>query len=529
VRLWNSTQRRVEASEEQADRPQLVPPHQTANARSRRTLWIFVAAGCVAALIGVFGIVLTLKWPFTPTKVAEDLAEASSSKVEIQNFRAIYFPHPGGVAEVVTFRHDGIATPLITIQRLTIRGSYLGLLTKHIPVLRADGMRVVLPPFGTNGDWSNASSDIVIDEFIADKSVLVVPSSEAGKKPLEFQVHEFSIHGLGSHQPMAYHTALTNPEPPGEIRSDGRIGPFQQGSMERAPVSGAYTFDKADLGVFDGIAGTLSSQGSFHGTLHELNVEGATDTPNFSVTRSGHRHALQTNFAALVNATNGDVFLRGVNARLDHTMLAAQGSVAGRKGQNGKTTSVEFVVRGGHLQDLMLLFVREPKSPLNGEISFHALTQVPPGDKPFLEKVRLQGVFGIDAAHFSNPRTQQSMSKLSKSAQGHPDDNDPTRVLSGLRGHLDVHDGVANFTDLFFHVPGADVNMHGTFGLMNERINLHGTMRMQAKPSQATTGVKSFLMKVLDPFTNKDRGRVPIPVSITGTYAHPEYHAGTPK
>jgi hypothetical protein len=121
------------------------------------------------------------------------------------------------------------------------------------------------------------------------------------------------------------------------------------------------------------------------------------------------------------------------------------------------------------------------------------------------------------------------MNKLSKSAQGHPDDNDATRVLSGLKGHLDVHDGVANFTNLFFQVPGADVNMHGTFGLINERINLHGTMRMQAKPSQATTGVKSFLMKVLDPFTNKDRGRVPIPVSITGTYNHPDYSASTPK
>jgi hypothetical protein len=36
-------------------------------------------------------------------------------------------------------------------------------------------------------------------------------------------------------------------------------------------------------------------------------------------------------------------------------------------------------------------------------------------------------------------------------------------------------------------------------------------------------------MKVLDPFTNKDRGRVPIPVSITGTYNHPDYSASSPK
>jgi hypothetical protein len=247
------------------------------------------------------------------------------------------------------------------------------------------------------------------------------------------------------------------------------------------------------------------------------------------VTRSGHQHRLETDFRAKVNATNGDVILPRVNARLDDTTLAAEGSVAGRPPHKGKFTSLEIVVRGGHMQDLMLLFVREKKSPLNGEISFHTEIEVPPGQGMFLKKVRLRGDFGIDAAHFTNPKTQHSMENLSKSARGHPDSPDPTRVLSGLKGHLDVGNGVATFQDLFFDVPGATVNMHGTYGLITERFNLRGTMRMQAKPSQATTGIKSFLMKVLDPFTNKDRGRVPIPVSITGTYDHPEYHAGAPK
>ncbi len=516
-------------SEERPDRPHLVQRDSAPVGHSRRKRWLLIAAGCLALLVGIFGILLTIKWPFTSPQVAQDLAEATSSKVEIQKFRPIYFPHPGGVAEGITFRHGNIATPLISIQRLTIRASYLGLLTKHISVLKADGMRVILPPFGTDGDWSSASSKIIIDEFIADQSVLVVPPSEAGKEPVEFQVHEFSIHGLGSKHAMAYHAELTNPKPPGEIRSEGQIGPFQQGSIAKAAVNGAYTFDHADLGVLEGIAGTLTSKGSFRGPLDELKVEGATDTPNFSVTRSGHQHSLQTAFSAVVNAVNGDVFLNGVNAQLDHTSLVAQGSVAGQKGVKGKVTSVEFVVRGGHIQDLMLLFVRRPQSPLNGEISFHASTVVPPGPQPFLQKVRLQGDFGIAAAHFTNPQTQQSMSKLSKSAQGHPDDNDPTRVMSGLKGHVDVRNGTANFANLFFNVPGADIDMHGTYGLINQRINLHGTMRMQAKPSQATTGVKSFLMKVMDPFTNKDRGGVPIPVSITGTYDRPEYSASRPK
>lgn len=514
---------------EPRNRLQLVKSGKPRFPRSRRKKWIFIGAEIFAALIVAVGIFLAIDWPFSEQKVVEDLADASSSKVQIAKYRPIYFPHPGGIAEGVTFQHDNIATPLITIQKLTIRGTYLGLITRHVAVLGADGMRVVLPPFGSNGTWSSSKSSTVIDEFTADKSVLVVPSTERGTKALEFQIHEFSMHGLGSRHAMAYHTALTNPEPPGEIRSDGNIGPWKTGSLEQSPVVGSYTFEHANLGAFDGIAGILSSKGSFHGTFREMNVEGSTDTPDFSVTRSGHQHHLETDFRAVVNAVNGDVVLPGVNARLDNTTLAAQGSVAGRPEHKGKFTSLEIVVRGGRMQDLMLLFVREKKSPLNGEISLHAETEVPPGERPFLEKVRLRGDFGVEAAHFTHERTQQSMEKLSKSARGHPDNPDPTRVLSGLKGHVDVKDGVANFTNLFFEVPGAAVTMHGTFGLISHRVDLHGTMKMQAKPSQATTGVKSFLMKVLDPFTNKDRGRVPIPVSITGTYENPEYHAGKPK
>ncbi len=487
-----------------------------------------LGAGTLVLLLAASAILLHIYWPFSAKDVAQDLADATASKVVIQRYRPVYFPHPGGVAEEVVFHHGNIATPLITIQRLTIRGSYLGMITRHVSMLKAEGVRMVLPPFGTNGSWSSRSSNVVIDELIADKSLLIVPSSEPGKRPLQFQVGEFTIHSLGRNHTMDFHTVLANPEPPGEIRSEGKIGPWQD-KMAETPVVGSYLFQHADLGGLGGIAGMLWSKGSFRGTFRKLDVQGSTTTPNFEVKRSGHQHRLDTNFQALVNTTNGDVVLNSVDAQLDNTHVVAQGTVAGKPGQKGKTTSLEIVVRGGRMEDLMLLFVRERRSPLDGEISFHAITKIPPGDEPFFQRVRLEGEFGINAAHFTNPKTQNSMDKLSTSAKGHPDNPDPSRVLSGLKGHVDVNAGVATFTDLFFDVPGAAVTMHGTFGLITQRVDLHGLMRMEAKPSKATTGVKSFLMKVLDPFTNKDRGRVPIPVGITGTYDHPHYEAGTPK
>jgi hypothetical protein len=65
--------------------------------------------------------------------------------------------------------------------------------------------------------------------------------------------------------------------------------------------------------------------------------------------------------------------------------------------------------------------------------------------------------------------------------------------------------------------------MHGSFNIVNERIDLHGTVRLEAKVSDTTTGVKSFLIKALNPFIKKDKPREPLPVAISGTYGHPQY------
>ena len=117
------------------------------------------------------------------------------------------------------------------------------------------------------------------------------------------------------------------------------------------------------------------------------------------------------------------------------------------------------------------------------------------------------------------------MDKLSERARGKKkeDEDDPESVLSDLKGHVVLKNGTATFTNLSFVVPGAIARVHGTYDLITERIDLHGTLQMQAKLSDATSGVKSFLIKALDPFLKKNRPGVPVPISITGTYSHPSY------
>jgi hypothetical protein len=216
-----------------------------------------------------------------------------------------------------------------------------------------------------------------------------------------------------------------------------------------------------------------------------------------------------------------------VSANFWNTAVNSAGVIEGHAGEKGKTASLELAVREGRIQDILFMFVREPRAPLAGVVSFTAKTTIPPGQRPFLRKVELQGDFGIDNARFTSSNTQQKVEKLSERARGEKKDDkdadDPESVLSDLKGHVVLKNGTATFTNLSFTVPGAIASLHGTFDLITQRIDLHGTLQMQAKLSDATSGVKSFLIKALDPFLKKNHPGVPLPISITGTYAHPSY------
>jgi hypothetical protein len=65
--------------------------------------------------------------------------------------------------------------------------------------------------------------------------------------------------------------------------------------------------------------------------------------------------------------------------------------------------------------------------------------------------------------------------------------------------------------------------MYGTYNLLNEKIDLHGRMRVDTKISKTTTGMKALLLKAIDPiFKKKNKGEV-VPIHMTGTYQHPQY------
>jgi hypothetical protein len=507
-----------------------MPPVMTSTSSKNTKKLIVRTSLAIAAIVFAAIIVLAWRWPFSRAAVLKELGDASMSRVQVGAFHGTYFPRPGCVLERVRFQHNPKpgTPPLITAERIRIEGSFSGLFTKQVKLIRVDGLRIMPPPRGTDEHFQAPErSTIVVGDLIADGAVLEVPRKE--KPALKFSFHSFDLSNIGSNGPASFHAKLSNPEPPGEITTSGKFGPWSADDVGKTAVSGEYEFQQADLSVFHGIAGLLSSSGKFSGVLDHIEVQGKTTIPDFAVTSSSHQVQLRTQFQAVVNGENGDTFLEQVTAAFWKTTVWSQGSVAGKAGQPGKTTSVELATNDGRIQDILLLFAQSPRAPMSGRTSFHAQVSIPPGPRRFLEKVGLQGDFGVSAGTFTNSTTQESVNHMSEGAlfgeQDHhkteKNEDDPETALSDLKGHVVLRDGTARFSNLSFSVPGATAQMQGTYNLITEKIDLHGTLKTVSQPSNATSGVKAVILKMLSPFFKKKAVGYVIPVKITGTYEHP--------
>src|SRR5215813_5490534 len=112
--------------------------------RTRVVVTVFVAL----FLVLVVAVLFVARFSFRQSAVVQDLEEATGAKLQVQHFRQTYFPHPGCVLEGLSLvpGRTPKARPAMTIQRLTIVGSYLPSFAHHVSLMRAYGMHVIFPP-----------------------------------------------------------------------------------------------------------------------------------------------------------------------------------------------------------------------------------------------------------------------------------------------------------------------------------------------------------------------------------------------
>jgi hypothetical protein len=421
--------------------------------------------------------------------------------------------------------------PLISIDSFTVTSSWAELmrLPRHISHVTLVGLKITVPtgiprPAGPRPRSKSRFHGIYLDNVQANDATLTILPKQAGKDPQVYDLASVEAHSTSSDGRMAFRTTLRIPVPPGNIISSGVFGPWNPDAPGFSPVSGSYTYKDADLGHFKGISGILSSEGRYDGELENIIVDGTTDTPDFQVDSGGHPVHLTTTFHAIVDGENGNTTLDPVDAHFRNTTFHATGTVSGTPGVKGKAIRLHVSTAGARMEDILLLVVKDDPA-LTGDVRLNTAFLLPPQSKnDVLNRLFLDGSFNVDKMVFTNHGIEQKVDKLSMRSRGDTGDvPQDENVATEMQGRLRLQQGMITFSDLNFSVPGANVNMTGTFALANQALDLHGTFDMDAKLSQTTTGVKSFLLRAANPFFAKPGGGTRIPFKIGGTAKFPIY------
>jgi AsmA-like C-terminal region len=463
--------------------------------------------------------------------IVQLLEERFRSDVDLRDFHVNVFPRMGVSGEGLSLRYRNRpeAPPLIHVEKFSFRLGFWGIFRAphRIERIHLQRMVITVPPKEQRvaapepGAKDRKIPEVSVAEIECDDTELVMLSNNPGKKPLDWEIHNLVLREVKPDKPFPFHGTLTNAKPKGEIETIGQFGPWNTDDPGATPVSGIYGFADANLGPFPGIAGILSSTGRYKGELDELSVDGETDTPDFSLDNVGKPVPLHTDYSATVDGTSGDTLLHPVHAILGESVIVAAGSVVKVPDANGHQITLDVTTPKARIEDILRLAINSDKPFLRGPVDIKAKLSLPPGQRRVIDKMALEGSFAVTNGRWSSSEVRQTLESFSRHAQGQPEDGDAGSAITGLKGSFVLKDSVIHFSKLTFSVPGAGVELAGTYELRSQKIDLRGHLRMQAKLSQTVTGAKSFFLKAIDPFFSKNGAGTELPITITGTQESP--------
>jgi hypothetical protein len=533
----------------------------------------------VAALAIVAAVLAHRAEPYVRARIVEGLQQRFRARVELDSFhmsvrgglsghwgvwaegKGLRIWPPANGAEVAATGLQGAdvadAKPMIKLDEFSFGAPLIYDRGKpfHIAVVELQGLDLDLPPKSHFEHQSSAAAALypsaqpkadvlsgskmlqfAVGSIDCSNARLVLETSKPGKLPTQIAIAHFTLTGVGSGQPMAFEAELTNPRPTGAIHTTGSFGPWDHGDLGESSVNGNYQFDHADLSDFKGIAGILSSTGHFEGTLRNLTVDGETDTPDFRLRPFDNPLPLHTKFHAKVDGTNGDTWLQPVDATLAHSHFTAQGQVVrvmvsepgtGEQRSVGHDIALNVKVDKARIEDFLRLASHEETPLLTGSLTMKTTLHIPPGPLPVHKRLQLNnGSFVLDQAQFSSPKIQAGLKQLSLRGLGRPGDlktTDPASVDSKMEGDFQLNGGVITLPALTYAVPGAAIQLTGTYGIEGGALDFTGDAKMQATVSQMVGGWKGLLLTPLDRYLKKDGAGTEIPIHIRGTREHPEF------
>ncbi|HET7694585.1 MAG TPA: AsmA-like C-terminal region-containing protein [Vicinamibacterales bacterium] len=494
--------------------------------------------------IGIVGGVLVGLWialtavsraPVLQKKLIETLNDQLDAQVELESFTVDSFPTLRIYGDNLRLRlkDQQQAAPFIEIRHFEVAGGILGLLRKQrrFTFVELVGLRITIPPRTPDdkeaGSRAAATVDegpVLIDHVIARDAQLVIVPRDPRKEPKVWTIHHLDLQSVGFNRAMPFLATLTNPIPKGDIATQGTFGPWRKREPGLTPLSGTYKFERADLNTIKGIGGTLTSTGEFAGYLEEIQVKGTTDTPDFTLDVGGVPVPLVTTFQTVVDGTNGNTYLKQVDAMLDKTPIAAAGAIESQPGVKGRHINLDVRIADGRIQDVLRLAVKAKTPVMLGRLAMEARLVLPPGESPVADRLSLNGRFALENAHFTDRDVQEQIKMLSRRAQGKTPTDPIGRIDSDMRGRFTLRDGMMRFHPFGFDVPGADVEVRGVYGLRSEYLDFTGTLNMDAPISKAAGGgIKGFFLKPFDPIFRKNGKGAVIPITIKGPREQPKF------
>jgi len=396
---------------------------------------------------------------------------------------------------------------------------------KSINLVSIDGMEINIPPKGDRpnlGGSEKSSSDVVFGNIQFKNAVLTLFPKDAGKTPLRFDIARLHLRSVGGKSGTRYDADLTIPKPPGTVKSNGYFGPWNTTEPGDTPLKGDYTFDNADLGIFDAIAGTLSSKGTFDGSLDSVNVRGTAYVPNFQLKAAGHPVPLSTTFEALVDGSNGNTVLQPVLATLGRTNFSTTGAVIKHEEYSKRSITLQVTMPNGDMRDLSRLAIKGPPF-MEGFVNMKSSIDIPPLASAVKAKLRLDGTFDLHDAKFLQSTVQDQIDQLSRRGQGQPKNQKIDQVISSMQGSFHLDDQVMTFRSLAFEVPGADVSVAGNYDMARDMLDFHGALKLNAKLSQTMTGWKRWVLMPADPFFAKNGAGTFLRIKIEGAAQQPKF------
>ena len=470
--------------------------------------------------------------------VIDTLADRLDSEVQLDSFSVDTFPtvHVSGTNLIIRHKGRKDVPPLVSVASFDLNGGLVGFFSRprRFRTLALTGLQINIPPeFKKDGEDAQPPADatdandgpaaIVVDTLHANDAALTIIPKRVGKQPRVFAIHSLTMKPLGRAEKMSFEATLTNPIPTGSIKAKGTFGPWSREDPGTTPLGGDYTFDKVVLSTVKGIGGALTSTGTFDGQLNRIGVKGTTHTPDFQVNVSANPVPLDTRFEAVVDGTDGDTYLNTVDASFLHTALTASGAIVGAEGVKGRTIKLHVKIDAGRIEDVLRLGVKGDNPAMTGALALHADMNLPAGPQDVIDRLHLAGTFQVNDARFTNAEIQRKLSDLSERARGLDPAEHATHVASDFQGRFQLASSVLSLRGGSFNVPGALVNVGGTYGLDSEALQFDGTVRMKATISQAAGGgMKSAMLKVVDPLFRRDGAGAVVPITIRGTRSDPK-------